>query len=275
MRIHPTATVLSGAELGHDVEIGPYASIGERVQIEAGCMVGSRAVLEGRTRIAKNSVIGRGAVVGSQAQLVSPQEGASGRTTIGEGVRIGDYVTIHASATHDSLTTIGPGCHLMGGCHVGHNVTLGSGVTVHDLCLLGGHVEIGDATVLGAASVYHQFLRVGSYCEVAARTRGIKDIPPYLVVQEAGFASGIHLEALESGPFSEEDILQITQAVALVYQSGLNVFQALEVAKGRMWNEKASTFFGFITASRRGICRMKSEAADSNVAPAVGPVGHF
>jgi UDP-N-acetylglucosamine acyltransferase len=45
MSIHPTAIVDAGAQLAPDVQIGPFAIIGDGVTLEAGVSVGAHSVL--------------------------------------------------------------------------------------------------------------------------------------------------------------------------------------------------------------------------------------
>ena len=55
--IHPTAIVHPGAALDADVEIGPYAVIGEHVKIVLGTRIGPSAVVDGWTEIGENNQI--------------------------------------------------------------------------------------------------------------------------------------------------------------------------------------------------------------------------
>ena len=48
-KIHPTAVIAPGAELGDDVTIGPYAVIGSRVRIGEGTRIGPQVVIDGVT----------------------------------------------------------------------------------------------------------------------------------------------------------------------------------------------------------------------------------
>ena len=67
-RIHQTAIVAQGAQLGEGVEIGPHAVIGENVSIGDGTIVGPSSVIEGWTTIGRNCRIGAGACLGGRAQ---------------------------------------------------------------------------------------------------------------------------------------------------------------------------------------------------------------
>ena len=51
MKIHPTAIVEDGAQLGADVEVGPCAYIGRDVKIGDGTVVKQGAIVDGHTTI--------------------------------------------------------------------------------------------------------------------------------------------------------------------------------------------------------------------------------
>ena len=51
VRIHPTAVVMTGAKLAADVDLGPYAVVGEDVELASGVVVGSHVSLMGRTTV--------------------------------------------------------------------------------------------------------------------------------------------------------------------------------------------------------------------------------
>ncbi|MFB0923302.1 MAG: acyl-[acyl-carrier-protein]--UDP-N-acetylglucosamine O-acyltransferase, partial [Alphaproteobacteria bacterium] len=55
--IHPTAVVDDGAELGADVEIGPYSIVGAQVSLGDGVKLHSHVVVGGRTTIGAQSEI--------------------------------------------------------------------------------------------------------------------------------------------------------------------------------------------------------------------------
>ena len=50
-KIHPTALVADGAEIGEDVVIGPFCIIEETVKIKARTVLNSHIVVKGNTEI--------------------------------------------------------------------------------------------------------------------------------------------------------------------------------------------------------------------------------
>ena len=49
MSIHPTSIIDPSAKIAKDVQIGPFCTIGEYVQIESGSKIISHAVIKGPT----------------------------------------------------------------------------------------------------------------------------------------------------------------------------------------------------------------------------------
>ena len=56
-KIHPTAIVEDGAQLGEDVEIGPYATIAADVKLGARTVVQQGAIIRGHTTIGEDCQI--------------------------------------------------------------------------------------------------------------------------------------------------------------------------------------------------------------------------
>lgn len=254
MKIHPTALVSPRAELAEDVEIHAHAIIGDGVRLGRGCVVQSRAVIEGRTEIGDSNFIGHGAVLGAPPQDLAFQDQAKSGLRIGWGNTFGDYVTIHRGTKDGSLTVVGDGCHLLAGSHLGHNARIGQKVVIMDNCLIGGYVEIGDETVLEAGSVFHQFVRIGPLVQARGGTTFVKDIPPYVLAFGENLLSGVNTAGLGRAGWTPAACAEIKKAFRLVYASRLNVSQALEKAKESSWSPAAGAFFEFIAASKRGVC---------------------
>lgn len=148
-RIHPTAIIGDGVELGEDNVIGPYA------------------VIVGPCRIGNGNWIAPHVTIGTPAE--DPRSGPLAVGWEGEqrgfGVRIGDrnrireYVTVH-QGTHRE-TTIGNECYLMVRSHAGHDVILDDGVVLACAAQLGGHTHVWSYANIGMTTVVHQRGRIG------------------------------------------------------------------------------------------------------------------
>ncbi|MGH8162867.1 MAG: acyl-ACP--UDP-N-acetylglucosamine O-acyltransferase [Rhodanobacteraceae bacterium] len=258
MKIHTTAIVSPAARLAEDVEIGAYACIGEAVEIGARTVVQSHVVLEGAVRIGDDNFIGYGAIIGGAPQDLGFTPGTRSGVEIGRGNVIREQVTIHRGTAADSLTTIGDGNFLMAGAHVGHNCAIGDKVIIANNCLLGGYVAVEDGAFLGGGCVFHQFMRVGRLAITQGLSGFGKDLPPYVIGAEVNKVVGLNVVGLRRAGLGAEERAEIKAAFALLYESGLNVSQALARAGERSWGDAAQTFFEFVrNAKRRGICGMR------------------
>jgi UDP-N-acetylglucosamine acyltransferase len=105
-KIHPTAIVEAGAQLGADVEIGAFALVGSAVKLGDGSRLHHHASVEGDTSLGSACEVFPYACIGGKTQDLKY---TGGRT----GLRIGDrnvfreYVTVHCATNDGGLTRIG------------------------------------------------------------------------------------------------------------------------------------------------------------------------
>lgn len=261
MKLHPTALIDAAATIGVDVEIGPYAIVGPRVVIGTESVIGAHVVIEGEVELGPRNVIGHGALIGAPPQDLSFRPETRSSVRIGNDNVIRELCTIHRGAAEGSATTLGHGNFLMAGAHVGHNCAIGDKVIVANNCLLGGYVEIGDNAFLGGGCVFHQFIRVGRLAITQGGSGFGMDIPPFVIAAKVNRVMGLNVVGLRRAGFSAADCNEIKAAFKLIYQSGLNLTQALARAEERDWGSNASQFFDFIAnARKRGICRYDATA---------------
>ena len=147
-RIHRTAIIGDGVELGDDNIIGPYS------------------IVLGPCRI------GDGNWIGPHVTIGTPGEHRDGPHPVGwdgeldgQGVHIGDrnrireYVAVHQGTQRE--TRIGNGCYFLARSHVAHDSIVGDEVTLTSSVQLGGHVEVWSQANLGLGAVVHQRGRIG------------------------------------------------------------------------------------------------------------------
>ena len=256
MKIHPTAIVADGAKLATDVEVGPYSIISAQCEIGAGCVVGAHVILEHRVVLGEGNKIGHGTILGANAQdLGFDTARADTGVRIGKNNTIREYVTIHRATKENGDTLVGDGNFLMTGFHMGHDSVVGNGVIAANNVLLAGHVRVQNHAFLGGGTVFHQFMEVGSLAMVRGGCRFSKDIPPFLVATGENHVAGINSIGLRRAGFSAEARKDIKRAFCLLYQSRLNVSQALEASEKETWGAEAKLFFDFVRdAKKRGIC---------------------
>jgi len=256
MKIHPTALVADGAKLAEDVVIGPYAIISAESEIGGGCVIGAHAILENRVVLGAGTKVGHGALLGG-----NPQDLTFDVTRTDTGVRIGknniirEYVTIHRATQEGCNTIVGDDNFLMTGCHLGHDNIVGNGVILANNVLSGGHVHIEDRAFLGGGSVFHQFIRIGTLAMVRGGCRFSKDIPPFLMATGENHVVGLNAIGLRRAGLTAQARMDLKRAFRLLYQSNLNVSQALEEATHESWGLEATHLFNFVReGKKRGIC---------------------
>ncbi|MGI9089175.1 MAG: acyl-ACP--UDP-N-acetylglucosamine O-acyltransferase [Chthoniobacterales bacterium] len=262
--IHATAIVEEGAQLGAEVEIGPFAVIGAEVVIGDGSVIQSHAVLEGAVRIGKKNLVGHGAIIGGAPQDLSFNPETRSAIEIGDRNVIREHCTIHRGTAPESVTAVGDDNFLMAGAHLGHNCQIGHRVIIANNCLLGGYVRVDDGAFLGGGSVFHQFMHVGRLAMIQGRSGFSKDIPPFVIAAEVNFACGVNVVGLRRAGLTKAEREDVRRAFRLLYRSGSNTRQALEQADAAEFGPAAREFFDFVrNARKRGVVAYR-ETAESD-----------
>jgi UDP-N-acetylglucosamine acyltransferase len=259
--VHPTVIVDPGAQIGANVEIGAFSIIGPQVTIGNRTVIQSHVVMEGDVEIGTGNFIGHGAIIGAPPQDVSFSPERKTKVEIGNENIIREYCTIHRGSPEGSATKIGDKNFLMAGAHIGHNCVIGNNVIIVNNCLLAGHVRVDDGAFLGGASTFHQHMHVGRLVMVQGSSAFGKDLPPFVIAAERNSIFGVNVVGLRRAGFSARDRDEIKAAFKLLYESGLNVGQALEKAATMKLGAPAREFFEFVAnAKKRGICPLKRGA---------------
>ena len=255
MRIHETAIVHQGAELGEDVEVGPYSIIGENVRIGRGTRIWPHVHLEGWTTIGEDCQIFTGATIGNDSKDLKYEQGSRTFAIIGDRNVIREYASISRATGKDDATVIGDDNLLMTFVHVAHDCKIGNNTILASLATLGGHVVIEDKAIIGAQAAFHQFVKVGTMALAGACSKVVQDIPPYMISD--GFPAsvrGLNVVGLRRNGVSPEARLLLKRAYRLLFRSNLNTTQALEKIREEveMCGEVAH-LLEFIESSERGI----------------------
>jgi len=262
-KIHPVAIVDSDARIADDVEVGPFSVIGPQAVIGEKTIVQSHVVIEGEVEIGAGNFIGHGAVIGAAPQDVSFSPERKTKVEIGNNNIIREYCTIHRGTAEETATKIGDKNFLMAGAHIGHNCEIGNNVIIANNCLLAGYVQVDDGAFLGGGSTFHQFMHIGRLVMVQGSSAFGKDLPPFVVAAERNFVFGVNVTGLRRAGFSAKDRDEIKAAFKLVYQSGLNVGQALEKAATMNFGAPGREFLDFVAnARKRGICPFSRKAIE-------------
>ena len=252
--IDPTAVVSPKAQLEPGVTIGPFTVVEENVVIGGGTVVGSHALIASGARIGRECRIHHGAVVSTPPQDLKFR-GEPTLLEIGNHTTIREYATLNRGTTERGKTTIGSHCFIMAYAHVAHDCSVGNHVILANSVNMAGHVIIEDHVVIGGLVPVHQFVRVGCHAMLGGGFRVAKDVPPYILAgQEPLVFQGLNLVGLKRRSFTRETLDLLRRTYAIVYDSTLNVTQALERIRAEIpASEEVDHIVGFIEKSKRGI----------------------
>lgn len=214
---HPTALVEEGAQLGENVEIGPFCHVGARAVIEDGVRLISHVSVLGNTRLGAGCVVHPFAALGSAAQDFKHKGGDVG-LVIGPGNVLREHVTMHMGTEPARGTTrVGANGYYMVGAHVGHDCIVGDNVVFANNATLGGEVVIGDYVIMGGLSAVHQKCRIGRYAFVGGGAPVTGDIIPYGMVDNHGWLAGLNLVGLKRRGFSRDVIHDLRAAYRMIF----------------------------------------------------------
>ncbi len=230
--IHHSAVIATGAELGEDVEIGPYCFVGPDVVVGDRTRLGPHVVLDGHTLIGNDNLIVGQANLGGPPQDLS-YRGEPTRLEIGDANTIREFVTINRGTIKGGgITKIGNGCLLMACCHVAHDCDVRDKVIIANCVLLAGHVLVGRGANISGAAAAHHFVTIGAYAYVGGMTRMNQDVPPFMVYEgHQARVRNVNLVGLERAGFPKEDIEALKNAFRVIYRSGEPRKRSLELLR--------------------------------------------
>jgi UDP-N-acetylglucosamine acyltransferase len=216
--IHPTAIVAPGADLGGEVQIGPYCIVGSEVALGDGVHLHSHVVVDGRTTIGEETAIYPFASIGTRPQDLKYQ-GEASELIVGARNKIREHVTMNPGTEGGRMETrVGDDCLFMIATHVAHDCIIGNHVIMANNATLGGHVEIGDYAIIGGMAAVHQFVRIGAHSMVGGMSGVEQDLIPYgIAMGERARLRGLNLVGMERRDFSREDIHTLRTAYRLMF----------------------------------------------------------
>jgi len=263
MKIHSTAVISPEAELDPSVEVGPYVVIEGRVRIGPESRILSHACLFGDTEIGERTLVHPFATIGNAPQDLS-YRGEKTTLRIGSGNTFREGCSIHRGTVSGGGTVIGNDGFFMSCSHVGHDSRVGNSVIMANGALLGGHVRLGDHVFLSGNVIIHQFCRIGEHAILGGGSAYSKDVPPFCTGATRGVneVAGLNVIGLRRSGFSLEEREEIKSVYRVIYNSGLNVSQALEELGKRKLGPRAAAMVEFVRTSKRGICRQSSRRRD-------------
>ena len=249
-KIHPTAIIEAGAELGED------------------CVVHAHAILTRHARLGAGVVVHPGTVVGGDPQDLRFDPATDSGVRIGSHTVLRENVTVNRSTVAGGETVVGADCFIMAGAHVAHDCVVGDQVVLANNVLLAGHVRLGAFTFVGGGAAFHQFTRVGESAMVGGLARISLDIPPYVMAAERDEVVGLNLVGLKRRDFPREVIAELKDCFREVYFEGGNVRQrAQDVLRRGVRSPEAKSFLEFFAGGRRGVARARRVWSTEQEAP--------
>jgi UDP-N-acetylglucosamine acyltransferase len=249
-RIHPTA------KIADNVTIGPWAYVGEHVEIGKGTKIDAHAVVLRHTVMGKNNHIHSHAVVGGDPQDLS-YRGEPVWLKMGDDNIVREFVTINRGSTKSGTTHIGNKNCFLSYSHVAHDCHIGNEILFVNNASVAGHVTVDDYAIIGAYAAVHQFTRIGSYSFLVHAAQVSHDIPPYMLVKGTpGVPIALNLVALRRRGFSTESISGLKKAYRLMYRQGLSL-KELEDALIELSRQtpEIQLIIDLMKTSKRGIVR--------------------
>ena len=252
--IHKTSIVHKNALIGDNVEIGPFSIIEEYVEIGNNTKIGPNVLIRDYTTIGKDCEIFNGAVIG-EIPMDLKFKGEDSKLIIGDRTVIREFCTLHRGTEETGLTKVGSDCLIMSYGHIAHDVIIGDNVIVSISVNIAGHVEVNDFAIIGGCTPVHQFCKIGKHAFIGGGRLVLQDVPPYiLATSEPLKYSGINSVGLRRRKFSLESRTLIKNAYHLIYQSDLNISQAVEKIKSDFkQTDEIKTILNFIDKSDRGL----------------------
>ncbi len=228
-KIHPSATVEDGAELGEGVEISANVIVGSRVRIGKGTKVSVGAIIEGSTTIGEDCSIGYYSVIGGPPQDLK-YAGEDTKLIIGDRTVIREYVTMNTGTIQaDGVTKIGSDCLFMAYCHVGHDCEVGDKIIIANSTNLAGHVILEDSVTITGGVGVSQFVRVGKHAYIGGHSAIDKSVARYCI----GYGNrlnikGVNLIGLKRKGYSADQIRAINESHKIFFDSTKEKAQALK-----------------------------------------------
>lgn len=256
-KIHPSAIIEEGAQIGDGTFIGPFSIIRSDVKIGQNNIIGPHVIIEGDTVIGNDNVFYAFSVVGSFPQVINWKGGKS-KVLIGNKNTFREHVTIQPGLEEaGGITQIGDNNLFMISSHVGHDCIIGNNNRITNGAGLAGHVTLSNNVIVSGCVGVHQFVNLGDYSFVAAGSIVTQDVPPFCIAQgNRATLVQINSVGLSRANFAEKDITVLKSIFRkLFYADGLFKDKLVSLKIEYEKFDLANQLFGFIDNSKRGICK--------------------
>ena len=254
--VHALSAVDPRARLGEGVTIGPFCTVGPDVVLGDGVVLDSNVRIDGHTTLGARVRVHAGAVLGGPPQDLK-WKGQVSSLEIGEETVIRECVTANLASDEGQVTRIGAHCLVMAYAHIAHNTVVGDRVILANGVQLAGYVTVEDYAIVGGLAPVHQFVRIGAHAMVGGGWRVPQDVAPY--VRAAGNPLkpiGLNAIGLTRRGFPPARIAELKQAYRILFRSELTVEDAAERIRATVApSPEVEHFVRFALASQRGLAR--------------------
>ena len=258
--IHPTAIVSPKAELGANVEIGPYSIVGADVEIGEGTIVGPHVQIDRWTTIGEKCQLFFGCTIGNPSKDLK-YGGWRSYVRIGNRNVFREYVSISRATTRDGATIIGNDNLMMNWVNIAHDTIVGDRTIMANFATIAGHVIVEDDARLGAHAAMHPFVRVGKMAIAGACSKFVQDIPPFMLSDgHPASIRGLNVIGLGSSQtnpmsvLSPQTIQLLKKAYRILFRGKIPLRQAISCVRNEIpSNEEVEYLLHFIQESKRGI----------------------
>jgi UDP-N-acetylglucosamine acyltransferase len=252
------AFIHSEAKIGKDVIVEPFAYIAGNVVVGDGTWVGPNSTIMDGARIGANCKIFPSAVVSAIPQDLKFR-GEETTAEIGDNTTIREGATVNRGTAATGKTVVGNNCLLMAYSHIGHDCVVGNNCIMGNASALAGEVNIDDWAILSGGTLVHQFTNIGAHVMIGGGSRVRTDVPPFIKADRDPLSyMGLNSVGLTRRGFEKERIDEIHNIYRVIYQSGLNISQALDQIE-KQFNQAPDRDYiiEFIRKSERGIIRAR------------------
>jgi UDP-N-acetylglucosamine acyltransferase len=260
--VHPTAIIDPEADLGEDVQVGPYVVVEGPVRIGSGCVIKAGAHLFGPLTMGEHNEVYSYAVLGEQPQHLK-YEGEPTRLEIGDHNIFREHVTIHRGTTQSWVTRIGSHNFLMANSHIAHDCKVGNHCIIANGSMVAGHCVLEDGVLLSGNATVHQFVRIGRLALISGLSGTGMDLPPFMICQRINVTVGVNVVGMRRAGISNGSIDAVRKVFHLLYRSDMLLSHSVPRIEKELGHvSEVAELLAFIRASKRGISlEHKREAA--------------
>lgn len=260
--IHDTAIIHASAQIGKNVEIGPFTIVEDHVVIGDGCKIESHVRIGSHTVLGENNHIFHGSAIGIVPQDLGYQGEETG-LVIGNDNIFREYVTLSKGTVKGGgKTQIGDSNFFMNYVHIGHDSRIGNHVILTNSVQVAGHVEIDDFVTVGGLTGIHQFCKIGKLSMIGGASSITQDVVPFALADgHRANVHGLNLVGLRRNGCSNADIRIIKEIYRHLFHENLKLSQSIEIIGAMPSSSFRDDMLSFLKRANRGIMRMERDSS--------------